>query len=424
MKKLLFSLLLISVALLAHGQKESIASLLEEKLPNAQIKRLQAKDHFAEAYEIMIPQQIDHNDPKAGIFMQRLFLYHTNRKAPMVYVTEGYAARDRTYELARMMKANQLTVEYRFFGQSVPDSIQWTYLTNDQAIEDLHYIRKLFKKIYRKKWLATGISKGGTTTLIYKSKYPKDVRVAVPYVAPLAIGQEDERTNVHIKNTGSVSCREKLFAFQRMALERKAELIPMIEGLAKANKETYSLDFETVLEYAVLEFTFSFWQWGGKCEEVPGKEATAEAIFNYLNKVVSYNFYSDATYDYYKPAFYQFMTELGYYGFVTEHLEDLLTKKHYSNRRFAPLNADLAYEPYLKEVVDYLDKKGKCILFIYGANDPWTACGYQPKADSKMMRMDLEGGSHFTRIGSFSKEEQGKIRLQLEKWMKTQVKLP
>ena len=424
MKRLILLCSCLFIFISSHAAKKNIEQILKKKLPNAQIKKLETKDHFNAVFEIMIEQPLDHKDKSAGTFQQRLFLYHKDVKAPMVFVTEGYAARDRTYELSRMLNSNQLIVEYRFFGASVADSINWSYLKNDQAIEDLHRLNKIFKKIYKKKWVSTGISKGGTTTMIYKSKYPKDVKVAVPYVAPLALAQEDERTDKHIKNMGSVACKEKLFDFQKMVLERKKELLPMLEAQAKKDIMKYSIGFERALEFAALEFTFSFWQWGSKCEEVPGREATTDAIFTYLDKVVSFSFYSDATYEYYKPAFYQFMTELGYYGFITDHVADLLTQKEYSNRTFGPLNADLAYKPYLQPVVDYLDKKGKRVLLIYGAIDPWTSCGYQPKEGTDMLRMDLEGGSHFTRIGNFSRADQEKIRKQLNEWLKVKVELP
>ena len=417
MKQILLFLAVFFFAHSAIAAEDNIEVLLKKRLPNAKIKRLEANNSFADVFEILLEQPLDHNNPKAGTFQHRLFLHHRSRKAPMVFVTEGYSANERVYELPRLLNANQLTVEYRFFGASQPKKIDWQYLTNDQAIEDLHRIRKLFKKIYRKKWIATGISKGGTTTLIYKSKYPKDVRVAVPYVAPLALAQEDKRTDEHIKNRGTVACRDKLFDFQRLALERRDELIPMIKKKAKKNKEVYSIGFDAVLEYAVLEFTFSFWQWGGKCEDVPGRDADTKAIFDYLERVVSFNFYSDATYEYYKPAFYQFMTELGYYGFITDHLEDLLKKNTYSNQRFGPQGVDLSYKPYLQSVVNFLDKKGKRIIYIYGADDPWTACGYQPKEGIDALRMDLENGSHFTRISSFSKEDQKKIMKKLKKWL-------
>ena len=67
-----------------------------------------------------------------------------------------------------------------FFGKSIPDSMKWEYLTVEQAAADLHTINQLFRKIYKGKWISTGISKGGQTTLYFKYFYPEDVDIAIP----------------------------------------------------------------------------------------------------------------------------------------------------------------------------------------------------------------------------------------------------
>ncbi|MEM6967446.1 MAG: S28 family serine protease [Bacteroidota bacterium] len=410
---------------LTHAQVAELTKVekyIQKKLPNAKIKKLTVKDHFREVYEIKFEQYLDHNNPATGTFEHRIFLAHTDKKKPVVFVTEGYAARQRTYELSKILNANQIIVEYRFYGGSRPDKIKWQYLTNDQATKDLHRIRKIFKKLYRKEWISTGISKGGTTTLIYKSKYPKDVCVAVPYVAPLAFAQEDPRTDVHQQKVGSEACRKKIIAFQRWALQKREELIPMIEAYAKKNRHTFSIGEAVVLEYAVLEFPFSFWQWGADCATLPNADATAKEIFDHIEKVVSWSFYSDNMIDYFLPAFYQFMTELGYYGFPTENVNDLLVAvKNPTNRLFAPKNVDLTFEPYLKPVNDFLMKKGKRVLYIYGGLDTWYACGVTPNPKTDALAMVLEDGAHQTRIKDFPKEDQTKIYKKLDKWLRAKV---
>jgi hypothetical protein len=423
--KLIFFSLLFLFAQFANAQVAELSKIekyIKKKLPNATVKKLEAKDHFKEVYEIKFKQYLDHNNPKAGTFEHRIFLSHVDKKKPMLFVTEGYAGRQRTYELSKILNSNQIIVEYRFNGASRPKNIQWQYLTNDQAMEDLHRIRKLFKKFYKKEWVSTGISKGGTTTLIYKSKYPKDVCVAVPYVAPLAFAQEDTRTDEHQKIIGTEECRNKLVALQRNILERRAELIPMIENYSTEKTQTFSIGTEAVLEYAALELPFAFWQWGGDCEKIPTSESSAKEIFDYIEKTVSWGFYSDASIEYFSPAFYQFMTELGYYGFPTENVKDLLqVVKNPTNRLFGPKDVDLTYKPYLQDVNDFLMKKGNRVLYIYGEIDTWTACGVTPNPKTDALRMTLKGGPHTTRIKNFSKEDQQKIYDQLDKWLKAKV---
>ncbi len=403
--------------------ESKIMQLIQKKIPNATVKKLKTSDHFKEVYEIMIRQPLDHKNPAAGHFEQRLFLSHVDRKNPMVFVTEGYGASQRTYELSKALNSNQLIVEYRYYGKSKPIKHDWKYLKNDHAMDDLHRLRLLFKKIYRKKWLATGISKGGTSTLTYKYRYPKDVHASVAYVAPLTLGQEDKRTDEHIMSIGDKACRDKLDAFQKEALKRRDNLVAMVEKWAKeGNKSFEFMGYGSVLEYAVLEYTFSFWQWGADCDKVPGLEASDQEYFDHLNAVVGYDFYSDATCDYFRPSYYQFVTELGYYGFIKDHVQDLLVEaKDANNLIFAPKNTDLSYSNYSQPVIDWLDKNGDEIIYIYGEIDTWTACGYHPTKEVDALRLDKKGGSHYTRIASFNKNDQDAVYAKLKDWMKVSV---
>ena len=71
-------------------------------------------------------------------------------------------------ELCPILQANQLFVEHRYFGKSVPDSVTWQDLTVENAAADQHHIVQIFKKIYTQKWVSTGISKGGETALYHR----------------------------------------------------------------------------------------------------------------------------------------------------------------------------------------------------------------------------------------------------------------
>ena len=145
-------------------------SLLEriESLPDAEIKEIRTRAHFTEAYEISLLQPLDHKNQAAGTFRQKIFLSHVDYSKPVVLGTEGYAARGNgPQELSRILKSNQLIVEHRYFGDSKPEKMEWKYLTVAQAAADHHRIIELFKKIYKGKWISTGISKGGQTCLIH-----------------------------------------------------------------------------------------------------------------------------------------------------------------------------------------------------------------------------------------------------------------
>lgn len=393
---------------------------IEKLFPNAEVTEMEAKDHFTKAYQVVLDQPLDHKNLEAGTFKHYFYLSHVDESKPTVFITEGYNATPRTYELSKIFKGNQVQVEYRFYGKSRPDTIPWEYLKNDLAIEDYHKIISKLKRLYSGKWISTGISKGGETVLIHKSKYPWDVDVAVPYVAPLINGQEDNRTQNHINTIGTDECRAKIVTFQRQVLKNKDAVLAEISKYATEKEMNFTeLSIEEALEYSVLEFPFSFWQWGGSCGEIPGETATAKELFDYINKIVGIGFYNDKTYYDLLPSYYQHLTELGYYGFDTTPVKDLLkVVKEPTNLRFAPKNVDLTYSPeYINEVRDFVENKGKNILYIYGEYDTWGACAPSPKPHVDALKIVLKNGSHTTRIKDFSTKEKELIYEKLQNWL-------
>lgn len=398
----------------------SFEQKLEALFPDAEITKIDAKDHFKKSFQIVLNQPLDHNNLETGTFKQYIYLSHTDFSKPTVLITEGYNANPRTYELSKIFKGNQVQVEYRFYGKSRPNPIPWKYLKNDQAVEDNHQIVTKLKSLYTSKWISTGISKGGETVLIYKSKYPYDIDVAVPYVAPLINSQEDSRVKEHLKSVGNEDCRIKIKNFQRSVLKKRDSVLIEINKYSSDKRINFTeLSMEEVLEYAVLEMPFSFWQWNGKCESIPEGNKSAYDLFEYLNGIVGFSFYSDKTYQDLLPSYYQHMTELGYYGFDITPVKDLIkVVKKPSNLRFAPKNVDLTFNPnYMKDVLDYVENKGNKILYIYGGNDTWGACAPNPKPHVNALKMILKDGSHSTRIRHFSKEDKQRIYEKLQNWL-------
>lgn len=65
----------------------------------------------------------------------------------MVIELDGYAVNNRTAELSKILNCNQIMVEHRYFGESVPAPFDWKYLTIKQAADDHHRIIEMFKII-------------------------------------------------------------------------------------------------------------------------------------------------------------------------------------------------------------------------------------------------------------------------------------
>ena len=394
--------------------------------PKSEVTEIKNFEGFKATYQVILDEPLDHSDVSKGTFKHYVYLSHNGFNLPTVLETEGYQAYLGTKEMSKILKGNQVLVEYRFYGKSRPEPTPWEYLKNDQAIEDYHNIVTRLKTLYTGKWISSGISKGGETTLIYKSKYPNDVDVAVPYVAPLINTQEDPRTTQHINSVGTPECRAKVTRFQRLLLENKTAIQHEIQTYASAKNMTFTnVSIEEALEYAALEFSFSFWQWGGDCASIPDEKASSKELFDYMNKIVGISFYDDNTFHRLLPSYYQHMVELGYYGFDFTPVADLLNVvKSTSNNRFAPKNTNLTYNPnYIKQVRDYVENKGDNIIYIYGGHDTWGACAPTPKATVDALKMVLKGGSHSTRIKDFSAEDKKIIYLKLQDWLGEKVKL-
>ena len=81
-KFILFSLsfFLIQIASAQTAQRSKVEKYIRKKLPNASVKKLEARDHFKEVYEIKFKQYLDHNNPSAGTFEHRIFLQPTATK--------------------------------------------------------------------------------------------------------------------------------------------------------------------------------------------------------------------------------------------------------------------------------------------------------------------------------------------------------
>jgi len=424
MKKIQRLLFLAVIVLSPYYGSAQTTSILFQKLtelfPKAEITAIENLEGYSESYQLILNEPLDHKNPQKGTFKHCMYLSHSDFSKPMVIETHGYSTNNIKSEVSKLLNANQIAVEYRFYGKSRPEPLPWEYLTNDQAIADYHDIVMKLKKLYSGKWISTGISKGGETALIYKSKYPNDVDIAMPYVAPLIDSTEDPRTINHTRTIGSAECRDKITVFQRVVLKNREAVLQEFQQYAVANKMSFTaVPYAEALEYAVLEFPFSFWQWGGHCNEIPPLTASPKELLDYLNSIVGVRTYNDKTYFNDLPSFYQHLNELGYYGFDLAPVADLLqVVKSTSNDRFAPKGVAIKYDPkYIKEVRQYVENKGDKILYIYGGYDTWFSCSPTPDPKLDALKMILPTGSHKTRVKDFPEKDKVLIMETLSRWL-------
>jgi hypothetical protein len=345
----------------------------------------------------------------------------------MVFNTEGYAVgKAHIAQLTKILQANQIIAEHRYFGESVPDSMDWKYLNIREAAADHHRITGILKKYYPGKWITMGISKGGQTAMYHRRFYPGDADATVCYVAPLNFSYREPRIAEFLNRVGDADCRERIFTFQRRLLERKAELLPRFSSYGASKDYTFSIGPETAYEFCVLEVPFAFWQWQAlRCEDLRA-DMPADTLFDKFVKIVSPYYFSDQGIAYYTPFFHQALNEIGYYDYDLSPFGNLITAVRNPTYLFnAPAGTTPDFDPaIMHDIADWIRKEGRRMLFIYGGNDPWGASAVDLGDNTECLKMVLPGGSHATRIPDFTAEDQAKIYATLSQWLTIEIKQP
>lgn len=420
---LLFVLLSASASSLAQTvleQKISAISAIKE------IRPLETSE-FSEKYVTYFTQPLDHRHPEKGSFHQRVIVSHVGFDRPTVIVTEGYGAAyalrsQYREELSKLLNANMIFVEYRYFLESTPEPKDWQYLTAENSADDLHAITTAFKNIYPGKWIATGISKGGQTTLLYRTFYPDDVDISVPYVAPLCHGVEDGRHEPFLHKVSTPENRKKIEDFQLEALKRKATLLPRFEKYCTEKNYSFRAPIEEIYDYSVLEYSFALWQWGTPISSIPATTASDDEIFSHLLAISEPGYFTADSPN--ASFFVQAARELGYYGYDVQPFKQYLSiqsSESYLHRLMLPEELkDMPFNKTLsKKITKFLKKQDPKMIFIYGQNDPWTAAGVTWLKNKKNIHVFIQpNGSHLARINTLPEAEKAKVMELINEWLK------
>ncbi len=417
----LIGILIVYSLISCSGQSKDISAELK-KIPGLVIQETEPDSPiFQSKYEIKLIQPLDHENPEAGFFQQRMFLSHAGFNRPMVFITEGYAAgKNYVRELAEILNANELQVEYRYFGKSKPDPIDWDFLTYRQSSYDYHRIYTLFKSFYKRRWMSTGWSKGGQTSLIYRRYFPEDMAAVVAYDAPVNLALEEPRIDEFFEYVGDEICRYRLILFQRSILRSKNDILPLYKTTCEDKGYTFQkITPLKAFEYTVLEYPFSFWQYHTlDCSAIPGEGAAPQEMFDHLKGIVSLSSYTDRAFN--SAAMKQFATELGYYRYATKNVIDLLSEgeNDYPNNVFGPQDADLTFDPtFMEDINKWLLTQGNNILYIYGENDPWSAPHLEYLGATNAEMFWVKNGNHFSFIRTLSEAQQEQVLQTLESWL-------
>lgn len=419
---LLFLLSVMAMTTAAGDLQERLAALNGI----SGIEKLQS-DRFPEKYVVRITQQVDPKDPAAGTFTQRVIVGHIGYDRPTVIVTEGYGAAyalspNYREELSELLDANMVFVEYRYFLESTPEPKNWDYLTAENSAYDLHNVRNTFRQIYTGKWISTGVSKGGQTTMLYRAFFPDDVDFSVPYVGPLCKGVEDGSHEPFLRKVGTKAERRKIRDFQLEVLKRKSDMLPLLESYCEEKKMTFRIPMHELLDFCVLEYSFALWQWGTPVSTIPSLQADNQVLFDHLVSISSPDYFAEN-----QPIvsfFVQAARELGYYGYDVKPFRKYLSissARGYLNRILLPeeLTGKVDFRPDLyRKIYDFLKENDPKMIFIYGEIDPWSAAMVPAFKGKKNEQIYVRPrGSHSSRIDNMPEEMKEKILAQINKWL-------
>lgn len=421
-------MLLVAFAVTLNAKKNDVTKMLKKIEAVSSFEKIEKLDTTRSYYSLKFTQQLDKDNPEAGTFEQRVLLGHRGWDRPMVIITQGYGgggnfSSNRFYEeLTTLIDANVLFVEHRYFDESTPTPCNWDYLTIPNSMEDYHAITTAFKEFYKNKWLSTGISKGGSTSMFYRAYYPDDVDVSVPYVAPLCVALEDGRHESFLEQASTKAARDAVRNYQLLLLERKEVYMPLFEDYCKKKNYTFRQPLSVIYDYCVLEYAFSFWQWGKPVSEIPTLEAGDAAVFKYFMASCDPSYFSRG--NRLDSFSVQAVKDFGYYGYnvepfkkyIKEPLQDYYKKIMLSEEWY-----DVEFDGSVhRKVVDFLTENDPKMIYIYGEWDPWTANGVTWLRDrnKKNIRIFIEpDGSHKARIGTMPEAMKKEILDLLQEWV-------
>ncbi len=390
------------------------------RLQGVEVTEIEPHHGYPRAFQLDIEQPVDHDSPGGERFSQRAYLSHVDEAMTMVFAPNGYSVGPTTgQELAGILRTNCLSVTHRYFDGAEPESMDWQFLTIRQSAADHHRIVELFKEIYTGVWVSTGASKGGKTALIHKRFYPTDVEAVVSYVAPIMFGTADPRFIDYLASVGDAECRDRVHQFQRRLLVERDSLVPRFSQWFVDNGLQLTRDPDEAYESAVRSYDWNFWQYrSDECESIPGPDVSFDEMLAHFDHVRRFSRIADEGREYYRPYGYQALTETGYPARSYEQISDLLLYEPANTtvEYFESIGVDLIFRPEaMIDINHWLQVWGDNVVYIYGADDPWTAGAVELIGRTNALKVTQPRADHGVTIADLDQEQL--VHATLQEWL-------
>lgn len=266
--------------------EDELINKLNEISAVKEINKFENKNKlFKSGLEVFFEVPLDWNNINGEKLLQRVVIDARSFDMPTVVELQGYTIGDKyindgyVRELPTLIDSNFVVIEHRFFGESSYENANydeasgWEQLTVKNAARDHNFIIGELKKVFTKKWIATGHSKGGYITNCLACLYPETCDVYLPFVAP-CLSQFDTRPYEFIHTEAGDSTygkqqakvvRDNILKYQVFCYEHKNEIIPILYSEKYCPSTSLfreGLTHENLFDLNMLDFSYGFWQYG------------------------------------------------------------------------------------------------------------------------------------------------------------------
>lgn len=407
MKSIITLFLCINVCLQVSGTTHVPESLYS--IPKIQSVEERHDPACGKYYRCLIEQPCDHDFPELGTFLQQIYILHRSDSAAVVFVTTGGKLGSTCWsETADLLQANQVMIETRYCGESIPSrGINWNTLTMRQIASDIHtIIDQLKKALYTHNYLiTTGNKQGGLEALFHARYHPGDVHQTILYNTPLCTDSPDKRMTRYQVNLGKGG---KLFSggglklgtgnagfsffpttselnytikdFQTYCLKNQDTLLPFFEKYCTEQGYTFQrvTSSRRALQLCILQYRPAFFSKAISKELIPDKDYDNPGFYvEHLVSVADPSLFCDSSILAQEPIAWLTLNETGYYQHYTQPFRKLLFKDISDRSYLYPPDMQTTTVKFrrkqIKELTKWVQHEARNIIFIYGLLDIHSA---------------------------------------------------
>ena len=254
------------------------------------------------------------------------------------------------------------------------------------------------------KWLSTGTSKGGITSAFYayfsEKKGYNDIDVYIPFCAPFCKSLNDPPIGVFIEQqaySDMPEVREKLIAFAKSIYQDtpfnhylvKLSYVPIKTWMDYIPDPYDESSFEYAYEFITMD--------DGALYEYIDNHPLANTRQTDEEKLLN-NRKNDSEMPYDVQAF----LELGYYIQTYTFMNDAPELVHYylngllknTKSEYARYKSRYSNDTTFDFLNNFLPATQKKMVFVYGANDPWTGAAIENPTNPNVKKFIVTQGTH------------------------------